>query len=115
MNWRSIRLELASTGQFPAGSVSRAYLIRLPLDDRDTVDEGAVLAHPSRATARRHWSSEPDEQGLIVKSGDEWKICGNGNQQRTLGLNGTPLRLGNKISLIEPDGTTLPLTVASIR
>src|SRR5690349_8889466 len=61
MIWRSIRLELASTGEFPGGSVSRTFLVNLPLDDHDAVDRAALARNPRRATVRRHWSTEPDE------------------------------------------------------
>lgn len=115
MNWRSIRLELASTGQFPAGSVSRAYLLRLPLDERDGVDKAAFLDDPSRAIVRRHWSTEPDQRGIIVESGKDWGLCCDGKPERVLRLEGKPLRLGLKISMVEPDGTVLPFRIASIR
>lgn len=115
MNWRSIRLELGSTGKFPAGSVSRAFLIRLPLDDADGVDEGAYLQNPTRATVRRHWATEADQGGVLVPSGHDWKLrCGD-QPDRILKLNGTPLRLGLRVSMLEPDGTVLPLRIASIK
>jgi hypothetical protein len=115
MNWRSIRLELGSTADFPAGSVSRAYLIRLPLDDRDAVDQVAYRESPSRATVRRHWSTEADQQGVLVPSGRDWGVRCDGNPERVLKINGTPLRLGLQLSMIEPDGTVLPLRIASIK
>jgi hypothetical protein len=115
MIWKSIRLELGRTGEFPAGSVSRAFLVNLPLDDRDVVD-GAVLAGaPSKATARRHWSTEPDERGQIVPSGQEWAMRCDGKPDRILRLDGAPMRLGQQVAVVEPDGTILPLRVASIR
>lgn len=114
MNWKSIRLELGSTGEFPAGSVSRAYLIRLPLNDCDCVDAAAVTDAPSKATVRRHWSSDPDQKGVIVQRGEDWAMrCG--DAQRILQLNSAPVRLGQKVSVIEPDGTVLPFSIASVR
>lgn len=108
-------MELAGTGEFPAGSVGRAYLIRLPLDDEDTLDRAALMQHPSRATVRRHWSTEADERGHIVQSGNEWAMrCGN-KKERQLTLNGTPLRLGQQVCVTEPDGSVLPFKIASIR
>lgn len=115
MNWRSIRLELGSTGEFPAGSVSRAYLIRLPLNDADTVDEAAYRQNPSRATVRRHWSTDPDQQGVLVPSGHDWALDCDPVPGRVLKLNGTPLRLGLHLSMVEPDGTVLPFRIASIK
>ena len=115
MHWRCIRLELGSTGEFPAGSVSRAFLVNLPLDDFDSIDSAALARTPTRATARRHWSSEPDERGQIVRSGRNWAIRCDGKPDRVLRFNGTPVRLGQRVSVVEPDGTVLPLKVASIR
>ncbi|GAA3893035.1 hypothetical protein GCM10022276_10300 [Sphingomonas limnosediminicola] len=115
MVWRSIRLELGSTEEFPAGSVSRVYLIRLPLDDRDTVDERAFRDSPAHATVRRHWSTEPDKRGVVVQSGCNWTLQCNGDPGRALCLDGKPIRLGQAITVIEPDGTRLPFKVASVR
>ena len=114
MNWKSIRLELASTGEFPAGSVSRAYLVKLPLDDDDTLDEDALRLSPSRATVRRHWSTEPDERGLVVRADGHWSICCDG-KERLLHLDSRPIRLGAQVSVVEPNGDILPLRVASVR
>lgn len=115
MIWKSIRLELGSTGEFPAGSVSRAFLVNLPLDDYDLVDSAAVAGTPSKATVRRHWATEPDERGQIVPLGEDWVMRCRGKPDRVLQLNGTPMRLGQQVSVTEPDGTVLPLKVASVR
>lgn len=113
--WKNIRLELGRTNEFPAGSVSRAYLIRLPLDDDDIVDQHAFELNPYRATVRRHWSTEPDETGLVLPVADDWAMRCNGTADRRLELNGRPMRLGQQISVVEPDGAILPFRVASIR
>ena len=114
MNWKSIRLELARTVGFPAGSVSRAYLIRLPLDDEDRIDAGAFDRAPERASVRRHWSSEPDSRGRIIRDGAEWRMFCDGEIRSVL-LNSQPVRLGGKVSVIESDGSELPFRIASIR
>lgn len=114
MNWRSVRLELASTGDFPSGSVGRAYLIRLPLNDGDHVDKAAMLKNPGKATVRRHWSSDADQKGIVIAAGEDWNLqCG--GTSRLLKLDGTPVRLGQTVSVVEPDGTSLPFKIASIR
>jgi len=114
MNWKSIRLELASTREFPAGSVSRAYLIRLPLNDHDRIDEEAMLSNPARATVRRHWSTEPDEIGLIMRSDGHWSMRCDG-KDRLLHLDSSPIRLGGRLSIVEPDGEVRPFKIASVR
>lgn len=115
MNWRSIRLELGSTREFPAGSVSRAYLLRLPLNDSDVVDSAAISRNPFKAVVRRHWSTEPDERGYLLASGDDLAMHCDGKPDRLLQLDGTPVRLGRRVSVVEPDGTVLPFKISSIR
>jgi len=114
MSWKSIRLELGRTGEFPTGSVSRAYLIRLPLDDNDQVDPRAFDSAPHRATFRRHWSTEPDERGQITRHGDDWQIGFNG-QSRLLRIDAHPVRLGEQVMIEDHDGHALPFRIASIR
>lgn len=115
MNWKSIRLELGSTGEFPAGSVSRAYLLRLPLDASDVVDSATLARSAAKATVRRHWSAEADQRGVVVSSGSDWAMRCDEAVDRVLHLDGMPIRLGQQVSVVEPDGTTLPFKVASVR
>jgi hypothetical protein len=90
-------------------------LIRLPLSDDDTIDRAAFSEAPFKATMRRHWSSDADERGVLVEHGAEWALRCRDKPDRLLRLNGTPLRLGQRVSLVEPDGSVLPLKVASVR
>jgi len=115
MNWKSIRLELGSTGEFPAGSVSRAYLLRLPLNDHDTVDCAAFSKEPFKATVRRHWSTDADQRGVIVPSGQEWAMRCDNKPERVLRLGGASLRRGQQVSVVESDGSVLPFKIASVR
>jgi hypothetical protein len=114
-NWKDIRLELGRTNEFPAGSVSRAYRIRLPLDDNDLLDEKAIQASPHRATVHRYWSSEPDESGLVVRMDGAWAMQCNGSAVRMLELDGRPIRLGQQVAVEEPGGMLLPFRIAGIR
>ena len=114
VNWKSIRLELGSTTEFPAGSVSRVYLIRLPLDDHDAVDEEELSRTPRRATVRRHWSTEPDESGFVVRSDEHWSLTCEGKERR-LHLHRRPIRLGSHVSVVEPNGAVLPFRIACVR
>jgi|SRR5579872_322110 len=115
MNWKSIRLELGITGEFPAGSVSRAYLLRLPLDASDLVDSATLERSAAKATVRRHWSTEADQRGIVVSSGSDWAMRCDGSLDRVLHFDGTPMRLGQQVSVVEPDGTILPFKIASVR
>lgn len=114
-NWKCIRLELARTADFPTGSVSRAYLIRLPLSEDDTVNTAAVLKAPNQATARRHWSCEPDEIGLIAPVRGGWAMRCSGRPDRLFDLDHSPIREGQEVTVVEPDGSALPFRIAAVR
>ena len=108
-------MELDRTREFPRGSVSRAYLIRLPLDDEDVVDRAAMKKNPSRATARRHWATEPDQRGVMVSVGRHWAMHSQGKPDRIMQLDGMPVRLGQQVSVVESDGSVLPFKITSVR
>lgn len=114
MNWKSIRMELGSTGEFPGGSVSRAYLVRLPLDDHDLIDESALRLNPTRAIVRRHWATEPDQKGLVTGLDGRWSMRCDG-EERLLQLQSGALRLGAHASVVEPNGDVLPFRIVSVR
>jgi len=67
MTWKTIRLELDASADFPQGSVSRAFLLRLPVTDDGSIDEAAFTREPGRATVRRHWPNEPDRSGPLER------------------------------------------------
>ena len=114
-SWRKIRLELAQSSEFPKGSVGRAYLVRLPLDDNDLVDEAELLKRPHLATVRRHWATDADEAGLVQKVDGVLAMQCNGTSARMLRFDGRPIRLGQQVSVVEPDGAVLGFRIAGIR
>jgi hypothetical protein len=114
MTWKSLRLELGDTEEFPSGSVGRVYLIRLPLDDDDKVDAVAFDNAPHRATCRRHWSSEPDETGRVIHRNGEWMMMSDG-RLRTIQFGSRSVRLGEQIKIQDEGGAILPFRIASIR
>jgi hypothetical protein len=113
MSWSTIRLELAGTRDFPSGSVSRGYLIRVPLSDNGSIDEVGLAEAPHKATVRRFWSTEPDESGRVVAVNGHWTLQCNGNPDRLLSTKS--LKLGEEVAVIDVDGGRLPFRVASIR
>jgi hypothetical protein len=117
MNWKSIRLELARTRDFPEGSASRAYLLRLPLDQSGLIDEAVLSKTPARATVRRFWPNEPDMAGYVLRASDGWAFSyepGEEDDEAIFHLENHPIRLGEYLTLTEPDGRRLPFRVASI-
>ena len=118
MNWKSIRLELARTREFPEGSASRAYLLRLPLDDDGLIDEATLSASPAQATVHRFWPNEPDLSGYVVRTPRGWALSyalGDGDDEIVFHLETRPIRIGQYVTLTEPDGQQLPFRVASLR
>jgi hypothetical protein len=118
MTWQSVRLELDSTPDFPRGSASRAYLLRLPLLDDGSIDEDAIAEAPERATMRRMWPNEPDCSGHVRRLGDCWAcvVRGDGADNRIVAsFSCRTLREGCRITLDESGSNELPFRVAKLR
>jgi hypothetical protein len=117
MNWKMIRLELARTKDFPEGSVSRAYLLRLPLREDGLIDEGTLRKMPARATVRRFWPNQPDMSGYVIRTPQGWGFSyepGEEDDENVYHLETHPIRPGEYITLTEPDGQRLPFRVAGL-
>lgn len=115
MNWKYVRLELARTPDFPEGSASRSYLLRLPLREDGLIDETSVRAAPGQATVRRHWPSEPDRIGHVVPTPHGWAFSyepGEEDDEAVFHLGTHAIRMGEYVTLTEPDGRRLPFKVA---
>lgn len=118
MNWKSIRLELARTREFPEGSANRVFLLRLPLDDSGLIDERALRLSPAMATAHRFWPNEPDRSGYVVRTPGGWAVSyepGEADDEAVFHLETHPIRIGEYLTLTEPDGRQLPFRVASLK
>jgi hypothetical protein len=118
MTWKNIRLELARTREFPDGSASRCYLVRLPLDEQGLIDEEAVGTAPARATVRRFWPNEADMSGYVIRTPGGWAFSyrpGEEDDESVFHLETHPIRLGEYITLTEPDGERRPFRVASLK
>ena len=117
MSWNTVRLELSRTDEFPRGSVSRAYLVRVPVDASGKIDEDAFLANPRRATVRRFWASQADQNGYVARAADAWCFCfvSQDGEQAICRLGCEPLRTGAQITVTEADGMPLPFRIASMR
>jgi hypothetical protein len=116
MTWKTVRLELARTAGFPKGSPSRAYIIRVPLDDGGAIDPEILASSPFKATARRFWSPEPDQFGRVECADGHWLIrCHDRHGESVFRMPARPLRLNDELEIEEPDGSSNPFRVASIR
>ena len=117
MNWKAIRLELGRTRDFPNGSASRAYLLRLPLSPEGTIDEQALRELPEQATVRRLWPSEPDLSGHLTRVGEKWAfVASRSGGERTVISEMDPLPINEGAMLmLRERGKELPFRVARLR
>lgn len=118
MKWRMIRLELASSWEFPRGSAGRTYLMRVPLTEDGKIDTATLEAQPTRATVRRYWPNEADMVGSLVRTplgyAIRYELNGNG-EPKLFEFGAEAIRVGEQIMLTEPDGRELRFRVASLQ
>lgn len=116
MSWKTIRLELGRTKEFPNGSAGRAYLLRLPLDEQGFVVDDQFSSNPERATVRRYWPNEADRNGYLIRKRGGWVFSyalGDDDDELLFHLESHPIRLGEYLTITEPDGAKLPYRVVS--
>ena len=128
MKWKVIRLELASSWEFPRGSAGRSYLIRVPLTDEGAICTETLESQPARATVRRYWPNQPDMLGNLVRTPMGYairyemngtKLNGKGAADGTavdqlFQFGADAIRVGEQIFLTEPDGRKMRFRVASL-
>ena len=123
MNWKVIRLELASSWEFPRGSVGRSYLIRLPLSDEGAIDMETLESQPAHATVRRYWPNQADMLGHLVRTPMGYAIRyeangrtgSDGAEPALFQFGADAIKVGEQIFLAEPDGRKLNFRVASMQ
>lgn len=120
MKWKVIRLELASSWEFPRGSAGRTYLIRVPLTEDGAIDAATLESQPTRATVRRYWSNQADRLGYLVKTSLGYAIRYEANGQgeadpRLFRFGADAIKVGEQIALTELDGSELQFRVASLQ
>jgi hypothetical protein len=116
MKWKTIRLELGPTAKLPRGSASRAFLLRVPIDD-DYIDTQAVASNPTLATVRRFWGSERDESGRLEHVNDAWVFRPRDKESdgKTYIFAAGPFRLNAQLVVRQADGSELPFRVVSMK
>lgn len=118
VDWFLVRLDLARTPECPEGSARHGYLLRVPLDDEGVIDEPAVAERPDRTSVCRYAPDEPDEVGYVLRTGRGWSFSyalGEADDEPVFHLESHPLRVGNYVTVTEPDGQRLPFKVAEVR
>ena len=123
MQWKVIRLELASNWEFPRGSAGRSYLIRLPLTEDGAIDTETLESQPTRATVRRYWPNQADMLGHLVRTPMGYAIryeasgrsTGEASETALFQFGADAIKVGEQIFLAEPDGRQLNFRIASMQ
>jgi hypothetical protein len=115
MTWKTVRLELASTEEYPRGSAGRAFVLHVPVTSDGRIDRVAVNQNPGRATVRRFWGAEADSFGLVEPVDENWALnCDKGGDAKTtFVIEAVPLLLHRRVMMKQPEGSPLPFRVAA--
>lgn len=114
MTWKSIRLELARTEQYPDGSPRHVYIVHAPLTADGLIDEKQFKLAPERASVHRYWGSERPMSGYVVKTAQGWAFSyerGEDDDEPVFHLDSHPLRQGEYVTIIGNDECPVPLRV----
>ena len=117
MAWMTVRLELARTPDFPAGSAERGYQLHVPLKADGSIDESAFNLARGRATAFRFWPEERDLQGYVIRTARGWAISyklGEDDDEGIFHLDSHPLKAGSYLTITSASGDQRPFRVASV-
>lgn len=119
MSFKTIRLELARTTEFPDGSAHHGYEFVLPLDSRGHIDAKAWQDAKDRCTVRRFWGEEDDENGFLVHTrGHYWVFSyapGEEDDEPFFRFEDHVFKEGEYVSLTGHDGKIHPFKVVRVR
>ena len=118
MPWRLVRLEHAPTSAFPAGSVARAYHLRIPLKPDGFIDPEIHAEDPLRSTVRRFWPNEQDRSGYVVRKRLCWSLIAVGDEceEKEFGwFEDCAFLPAGHVAIVEPVNGALPFQVAAIK
>lgn len=116
MTWKTIRLELARTAEYPNGSSAHAYVFRVPLHEDGLIDPVALRKAEKRPEVRRFWHGEPDQKGVVIPTTTGWAFSyqvGDDDDETIFRLKDHPLKPGEYLTIKETDGSELPFKVVS--
>lgn len=116
MSWKTIRLELARTPEFPEGSSAHAYVLRLPLEASGRIDPAHIHDQGERPVVRRFWPNEPDKTGAVIRKGRGWAFSyapGDDDDEAIFHLENHMIFPGQYLTITEADETRLPFKVVS--
>jgi hypothetical protein len=113
-----IRLELARTTGFPAGSAWHGYEFVAPLTADGHIDANAWGELKELCHVRRFWGDKDEEHGQFVRRGHGWCFkYPNGNEiekESLFKLDRHRFTPGGYVTVTEPDGEQLPFRIVAM-
>lgn len=115
---KRIRLNLARTAQFPAGSDRHGYIFTAPLDSDGHLDAEGWKQYRDRCRVVRFWAGEEEDIGHLVHRGTAWgfhyDVAGDEGDEFGYRLGSHSFKLGEYVSIRDEDEEMHTFQVASV-
>ena len=116
---KAIRLDLARTAEFPAGSSRHFYRFVAPLDHDGHLDAAAWKRHRDRCRVERVWGDEEEDVGhLVHRPGGSWgfrfDVEGDEGDESGYRLGSHRFVLGEYVSIRDAEGVLNTFRVVSV-
>ncbi|MEZ5841849.1 MAG: hypothetical protein R3D02_16005 [Hyphomicrobiales bacterium] len=116
---KKVRLNMARTREFPAGSALHGYEFIAPLDETGHIDAEGWRKQRDKCRVRRFWGSEEDEVGhLVHKPGGSWAfhydIDGDDDDEAGYKFGAHAFAPGEYVSIRDEDGELIPFVVVLV-
>lgn len=114
---RTVRLELARCQEFPEGSATHGYELKLPLTSAGKLDRDTWLKHRQDAIFRRFWGDE-QEHGQVRHRHHGWMLSftpDNEDDEVIFRADDHHFAVGEYLSIKERDGVTRTFRIAAVK
>jgi hypothetical protein len=115
---KTVRLELARNPSYPEGSSRHGYDIVAPLDPDGHIDAAEWHQNRRACHVRRFWDGQADEHGELIHGRRGWAISyvpGESDDERIFRLDRHVFRVGEYVSVTEPNDVTYTFKVVSVK
>ncbi len=121
---KRIRLDLARSKEFPAGSARHGYEFVAPLDESGHIDADLWGKHREHCRVRRFWAGEEDQVGRVVhkpggKDHARWIFdydeTSESDDEAGYRFGDHTFRIGDYVSIRDEDGEMHTFQVASVQ
>jgi hypothetical protein len=103
-----IRLELARSKAFPAGSAAHGYEFVAPLDSEGHLDPASWKSLRERCRVHRFWGPDDEDIGHVIHRRGDWvfhyDIDGDEDDEAGYKLGSHTFNLGDYVSVRDEDG-----------